>query len=502
MSHQPASRGPLVLALSAAAGVAAFAWVVSVGRGAHLLHFDAKAHLVVARRVLDSLTPGWTQLGVVWLPLPQILNVLPAQNDHLYATGLFASALGFACFVLGLAALGQAATRATGDSWAGVVAVALPALNPGWLYLQSTPLTEPLFFGLVGGLIFFWMRWQDSRRPADLWAAAVCSALACLVRYETWPLAALAMALAAWRDRGRRTIFIGLGVGWAAPILAYVLHCWITVGVPFVAITADNLTAERGPWRAVTLLIGGAGRAFGWPLLVALLVGLAALLARLADPERRLAPLGLVALAPALVTFVAYAAGHPEKARYALLLAPALALLLAAATAGRRWAQLAVLLLAALQGPLGPKPIPVLKEATRDRDDVIGRRPIVDAIRRDYHGGRILASMASLAPFLYDLQIPLRDVVHEGNGVYWDYAVVDPAREVEWVLIRQGDPLDQVREYRPDFPAGFVPVMGDRRLTVYRRAQELLPHEARFPRPPALPGVPAADVGSVTADIR
>jgi len=38
--------------------------------GLTLSHYDAKAHLVVARRIIDSLTPGWIQIGAVWLPLP------------------------------------------------------------------------------------------------------------------------------------------------------------------------------------------------------------------------------------------------------------------------------------------------------------------------------------------------------------------------------------------------------------------------------------------------
>src|SRR5690242_18898978 len=107
-------------------------WAIHVRAGDHLLHFDAKAHLVVARRTIDSLTPGWTQLGAVWLPLPHILNALPAQVDALYVSGLFASGLSFVAFVGALLALALAVRTATGDPWAGVVALALPAANPGW----------------------------------------------------------------------------------------------------------------------------------------------------------------------------------------------------------------------------------------------------------------------------------------------------------------------------------------------------------------------------------
>ena len=57
-----------------------------------LSHYDARAHLVVARRVLDSLTPGWRQLGALWLPLPHLVNLVPVQGDFAYRTGAVAVA--------------------------------------------------------------------------------------------------------------------------------------------------------------------------------------------------------------------------------------------------------------------------------------------------------------------------------------------------------------------------------------------------------------------------
>jgi hypothetical protein len=61
--------------------------------GLTLSHYDAKAHLVVARRVFDSLTPSWEQIGAVWLPLPHVLNALPVQIDWMYRTGASAIAI-------------------------------------------------------------------------------------------------------------------------------------------------------------------------------------------------------------------------------------------------------------------------------------------------------------------------------------------------------------------------------------------------------------------------
>src|SRR5919112_78457 len=85
-------------AVAAACGVAA--WAVHFHSDLVLSHYDAKAHLVVARRVVDNLTPGWQQIGAVWLPLPHLLNLLPTQIDFFYRTGLFASAVSIACFAV------------------------------------------------------------------------------------------------------------------------------------------------------------------------------------------------------------------------------------------------------------------------------------------------------------------------------------------------------------------------------------------------------------------
>jgi hypothetical protein len=130
------------------------------------------------------------------------------------------------------------------------------------------------------------------------------------------------------------------------------------------------------------------------------------------------------------------------------------------------------LLAAALQIPAAPHPLPLLREATRDRGDVVERQPVLDALRDRYDGRPILASMGSLAPVLFELGqrgIPLRDVVHEGNEGWWECAIVDPAREVGWIIIAHGDVLDAVRQVRSDFPEGFVPVLRFGRVTIYRR---------------------------------
>jgi hypothetical protein len=449
------------------------------GAASNLLHYDAKAHLLVARRVLDSLTPGWLQLGVVWLPLPHLLNALPAQSDRLYSTGAFASALSLVAFVAGTAALGLAAARATGDEWAGAVAVSLPALNPGWLYLQTTPLTEPLAHGLLGGLALGLVRWREEDRPRHLRLATTCAALACLVRYEAWAAAAAAAVVVAatpGRRRGAAVRFTAWGL--LAPLASYGAHSWIAAGRPFVTMTPEFLTGTRGDLaRSLSLLGRGIAEAYGPPLAVAALGALGLLLVR----RRPVARPTLALLAAAGVIVAAYLAGHPAKARYPLLLAPALALALAGATARARAAQAAAFALTFTQALFVADTPPVLAESTRHLAASIERRPVVADFRREYRGGRLLASMGSSAPFLFELQLPLREVVHEGNHPIWERALADPAGEVEWVLVAEGDVIDLERAGRPAMLDGFAPWRRFRSSVLYRRAagQTVAPSAAK-----------------------
>src|SRR5262245_52082850 len=132
----------LLAAVALLVGLAA--WVYYLNEGLVLAHYDAKAHLVVARRVIDSLTPGWRQIGAVWLPLPHLIQILPTQIDVFYRTGAFGSLLSIACFSVAAWAMARLVMSITGSQLGAVVAVALLVLNPNLLYVHVTPMTEPL----------------------------------------------------------------------------------------------------------------------------------------------------------------------------------------------------------------------------------------------------------------------------------------------------------------------------------------------------------------------
>ena len=101
-----------------------------LSEGLVLAHYDAKAHLVVARRVIDSLTPGWRQIGAVWLPLPHLIQILPTQIDVFYRTGAFASLLSIACFGVAAWATSRLVLLITGSRLGAVDVGGAPRAQP------------------------------------------------------------------------------------------------------------------------------------------------------------------------------------------------------------------------------------------------------------------------------------------------------------------------------------------------------------------------------------
>lgn len=194
----------LVGQLAAAASLMAFLFYFR--RGDLLLYGDAVAHINIARRVIDSMTPGLLQLGTVWLPLPHLLMVPFLLSDAAWQTGIGGAIPSMVAYVLGvvgvfrlvLGALSRDAKPSPlvrGSAW---LAAVIYASNPNLLYLQTTAMTEPLYLALsVWALVHFseFVRsapqaGKDKRAGASsLTKCGLCLAAACFTRYDGWFLA-------------------------------------------------------------------------------------------------------------------------------------------------------------------------------------------------------------------------------------------------------------------------------------------------------------------------
>ena len=146
-----------VLACALAVSMAAAVW--SWHHAAMLNYGDAVAHLHIARRVFDSRTPRFSQLGSVWLPLPHILLIPLVQNYQWWATGLagvFPSALAYLASCAGIYRL----ARRWLSPAPAALALAFFALNPNLLYFQTTAMTEPLFLCEMIWIMVWLVEWR------------------------------------------------------------------------------------------------------------------------------------------------------------------------------------------------------------------------------------------------------------------------------------------------------------------------------------------------------
>src|SRR5580658_6086675 len=68
--------------------------------GSTLYYGDAEAHLDIARRIIDSRTPGWYQVGTTWLPLPHLLMIPLVRDTWLWSTGLAGGIVSGMCMTI------------------------------------------------------------------------------------------------------------------------------------------------------------------------------------------------------------------------------------------------------------------------------------------------------------------------------------------------------------------------------------------------------------------
>src|SRR5437867_1359544 len=149
-----------VLALGFIVGLASFAYYYA--RGLTTAHYDAKAHLVLARGVLDSTRPGYAQLGVNWLPLTHLLYLPFASIDGQYRSAFLPSLLSVISFALSAWLVFRIVARFTRLGAAGLFAAVYLVANSNLQYLQSCPLTEPLYILLLLSAVDSFILWRES----------------------------------------------------------------------------------------------------------------------------------------------------------------------------------------------------------------------------------------------------------------------------------------------------------------------------------------------------
>ena len=475
-----------------------------------LYYGDAEAHLNIARRIVDSRTPGYDQIGSPWLPLPTALTLIFVRYDPWWRNGLAGAIPSSACFVLAGAFLFLAVRRAMESSAAAFAALGILVLNPNLLYLQATPMTEPVFLAGFMALLYCTILFRDTQ---SLWAVAgagLASVAASLSRYEGWfliPLVTLYFLFAARRRRLVAALIFG-AIASLAPIY-WLAHNWWLYTNPLEfynglysakGIYQRALDQHMPPspgdhdWKKAWLFFRTTARVCaGWGAVIVATVGLAGVIWK-----RTFWPLVLVLVPPAFYLWRMYAGESPiyvpelwfnsyYNTRYALSALPLLAIagagvVLLAPSRLRPILAVAVIAIAVAPWLVHSKPDDWIcwKESQVNSE---GRRAwtrqAAQLLAAEYRpGSGIYTSFGDdKVAVLREAGIPLREALRDANEPAWMVATTRPDLFLheEWVLATSGDPVATAVQ-RSTFKTGpryyriqTIMVHGEPVIEIYKR---------------------------------
>ena len=496
-SPRPNDNTWKIVALVAAA-LSIIACVVTFREHAVLTYNDAISHLQIARRTIDSTSPGAAQLGGVWLPLPHVLMIPFVWSDTLYYNGFAGSIVSMIANVIAVVLVYKIAYRLTGKKFAGVVAAAVYGLNVNVLYMASTPMTESLLFALIAGMVYCVQQWADTRRHGYLIAAVITSALATLTRYESWPiLAALVITVVLIASSQNKLLLVGrygtakgkqlhrrrtvdrfilftlLGSGgimlwlaWNQIIFGNALNfqggdyakpsLWLTSNEPAIG----NLpVAIKTYWFAV------AGN-LSYPVLFLAIVGLFGLLAkefpRPRNSFRSLPVLSILIIVPFFIAslytgqrplHVIQTTGDFYNVRFGLIMAIPAAIFIGylSSVFPRRIVTVIGTLFVALSLGVGIFQVQRGEIVTFQDPHISGKQHInviqdetARFFKKHYSGGRVLVETFGSERLVFKA-VPTSKMVYEGSYQQWEPALANPkANKIQWIIMRCGSGPDKV----------------------------------------------------------
>ena len=463
----PRSSGALQLAATvlALSAISVLATCFFHARGWILYYGDAEAHLDTARRIIDNQTPGYDQIGRVWLPLLHLMMLPLVRYDSLWRSGLAGSIASGFCFVIAGGFLYAAVRRIFGHTPA-VAAAALFALNPNILYLQSIPMTELGAYACLMGILYFTVRFGETQGWGAALGASIAALLGTLARYDGWFILPFVAAFFFFTARRRWAVTIVFCAIAALGPAYWLFHHWWLTGDPFdfyrgpysaVAIQAGRPYPGKGDWpAAVRYVCTAVWRTAGPGLVLAAIPGAIVALSR-----RALWPVALLALPPVFYIWSMHSSANPifmpglpypysfYNTRYGLsafcLLVFCAAALVTAVPARRAIPVFAIVLAAAFWWLVHPSPANwITWEESRVNSE--GRRAWTrEAAQylgpRYVPGSGIVASFSDLTGIFREAGIPIREVFSELNGLPWEAAVERPELYLwqEWAVAAGGD---------------------------------------------------------------
>ena len=468
-----------------------------------LYYGDAQSHLNLSRSLIDSRTPGYDQLGTVWLPVLHIICLPLVGKDEYWSSGLAGSIPAALCFVVAGTAFFYAA-RATYRSHAAAwIVVLCLTLNPNLLYLASIPMTEVVFLAGLAVLLLALVQFEANNRRRWFAVGVFASWWMSLTRYDGWFLIPFAGVWFGWSAREKRwqTLIVFASLAALAPLYWVAHNWWETSNAldffngPYsaMAIQGDRPYPGYHDWTLAAHYYAKAGQlCTGWTLLA---LGVAGLICCFTNRTYR--PVLFLLLTPIFYIWSIHSSKNPiflpqlpphgyYNSRYGIAVVAFAAFACGAIVIAlpAKWGRyvFALPLLAVLPWLLWPSKENWIcwKESQVNSDS---RRAWTEAgaeylVSQYKEGQGILTPSASgdLAGIFCRARIPLRETINIGNGPEWlaNTRRPDLIHQQLWAIAQEGDPLahDVSRQGSPYRAAEVITVKDAPALIILRRSEK------------------------------
>ncbi|HSX09992.1 MAG TPA: hypothetical protein VLF93_07585 [Candidatus Saccharimonadales bacterium] len=458
---------------------AVIATLISYQHGWILAYGDAESHINIAKNVVNGLTPGFAQLGGVWLPLTHLLMIPFVIFDPLWRTGLAGSIISGIFYVITCVYIFKLTKLITKNVFASFISFVVFATNLNILYLQTTPMTEIPLIAFFVLSTFYYVKYMYRIKPlSSILLAGLFAFCASLTRYDGWFLViceALFIILPGLfnrriftRKKGDTILFATLaGFG----IICWLVWCLLIFGDPFYF--SDSIYSAKSQQLAWlqrnelpgyhNLLISLIYYVYtslensGFIIFVISFIG-AIVFAASRSSKAALAILAVL-FVPFIFNVISLFLGqsvifipgltpkdylfHLFNVRYGVTMIPFMAVffgyLISRVHPSVKALLIGLLIAQSYFFMTGMTPTITLADGTQGLSAEKVPTNVENFINKHYDGGYVLLDSYARTISIAKSTVPMQDIIYVGNKPYWEISLKHPEKYAKWIIMQKND---------------------------------------------------------------
>ncbi len=497
----------------------------------NLADYDAIARLNIARKIIDSLTPGFAQLGGIWLPFPQVLFLPFIWNKFLWHSGLAGAIPSMIAFIISAVFLYKTVYIITKNRFGGILAWFVYVTNINILFLQTMAMSESFFLFTLVMIVYFLTKWAKTKNILHLLYAAVFVILTTLTRYEGYALfgaatlsvGAVSAAIYSLKNKqkiqGVVIFFVTLAV---FGILLWSFYSFLIFKDPIYwlnlytgkklviavdpVVTVEGVGAVSEPDRNIKLFdalkIYSTAMLFINGIIISLLAAIAFLYLcalNLLNVVRRkldvlLTPIFIMTFCVFGFLIVGYSKGLIPKIetpmvtfanilnknlnfgsssniRYGIITLPLMAVMIGLVY-GRNKLLTGIVFGLIIFQLYTLFATPFLLTFSLPKKAEYLEFEYSKWFRENYDGGLILVSAHRHENFMFQTKLSYNNFIYEGSRKWWRNSLTDPTRHATWVVLDEnlsGDALGELLENKELLYNNFEVVYSEGNLKIYKK---------------------------------